>query len=522
MPTQGPGTPSRTMSTILSRAIARRSDAAGRRRRQQHAAARANASGHIARAAADDTATAADGESAPDDESPENHASQPRLRIDPLEVDPEGLDLATLLRGESAESLALSELPPAEAPEQAPSEAPAEDAAGEPPVDAAPEIEIVNPPAAPAVLLARKYPAVKVDRMPLAQFLDFATSLSALPVSASPAELRLAAVSAATPVSVDAKDATIEQLLVAAMKPLRLTPVIEGPQITLRRILGDRPRELAYPVDDLVNGDAKELAGWVQDLASPESWRAHGGAGELVVDGATLRIRAPERLGYETILFLERYRTVRGIAPRSKYPAELLTAWANAGAGDERLAAPATFTFSQPTAVREVFRWWQEELGAAVLVDWPALGAMRVWPHSRMRASAVGRPWSEALTAALEPLGLGWRVVDRGTIEITSRERVENEPVLEMYQLGEAAKASATKVSATDLLADAAADAHAAAANAPTNVAHLDEANRVLFVLAPASVQRGLTARLAADGFLPGVDDFGGRTSASKPARVSE
>jgi hypothetical protein len=54
-------------------------------------------------------------------------------------------------------------------------------------------------------LLERRLPAVTIESMPLCRFLNFASDLAGLPVSVSPDELRLAAVLAATPVTVDAK-----------------------------------------------------------------------------------------------------------------------------------------------------------------------------------------------------------------------------------------------------------------------------------------------------------------------------
>ena len=207
----------------------------------------------------------------------------PRLRIDPLDLDPEGMDLASLLNGPAVDPLAQSEAIDAEPAVPAPSAAVADDPAGDPAValagaEAVRRADGGKAPAAPAVLLARRVPAVKIDGMPLADFLAFATSLSAMPVSVAPDELRLAAVAPTTTVSVDAKDATIEQVLGAALKPLRLAPAVEGGQIVLRRAIADQRRDLTYPVGDL-GVDPRELARWVAAMVEPASWQAAGGAG---------------------------------------------------------------------------------------------------------------------------------------------------------------------------------------------------------------------------------------------------
>ncbi len=430
---------------------------------------------------------------------------EPRLRIDPLDLDPEGLDLSTLLAGRvAADPLAASDLDATPAP-VVDSAVPAKPADGAPPDEAPPaehpRFEPVGPPTNVASLLARRVPALTIEAMPLCRFLDFAVEFSGLPVSVSPDELRLAAISAATPASVDAQDATIVDLLATALKPLRLAPQVAGSQIVLRRIVTERRRELSYPVDDLAAtpADMTRLAGWVQDLVAPETWKPHGGGGTLTVDGSSLRIDHDERVGYETILFLERYRAARGLKPRSKYPAALLTPGDAGAALAARMQAPATFTFSQPTSLRSAIRWWQEETDTAILVDWPALTDQRCWPQSRITASATNRPWGEALAAALAPLGLGWRPVDGRTIEVTSLDKILTEPQLVLYRLSDITPADDSALLAqVSRLTDADSDADAGAA-------FYDAEHRVLLVRRPAAAQRRLDEWLAAEGLLAGA-----------------
>ncbi|HYO23960.1 MAG TPA: hypothetical protein VEQ85_03340, partial [Lacipirellulaceae bacterium] len=437
-------------------------------------------------------------------------ASAPRLRIDPLEVDPEGLDLSMLVSGDAGDAAALSELPGEAAPAR--ESVGVSSPEGEPAAQPAdlPQEEPAAPPAAAEVLLARRYPAIHIEKMPLGRFLHFATALSAVPVSASPQELRLAAASAATAVSVEAADATIVELLAAALKPAGLVPMVEDSHIVLRRAGEDRERELKIPIDDLVDAaggpTAETIADWVPALVAPAAWQRAGGPGSVVVDGPALHVRQSERVGFETVLLLERYRVARGLPPRSKYPQKLLGALVHTERLLERLAAPATFTFSRPTPLAEVFAYWQQELGVAVLVDWPALAEVRLAPHSRTSVSAAAASWGAGLTAALAPLELDWRIVDGRTIEITSAEKVRSEPQLGIYML-KALPASAGDRSASNAAAadQATMQAHVqklvAQQGASAGVA-FDGAHGVLMVLAPAADQRRLVGWLGAEGFL--------------------
>jgi hypothetical protein len=426
------------------------------------------------------------------EQEPPADAPAPRLRIDPLEIDPEGLDLATLFRPRADEPVVESLV---DAGPAAPVESEAPAAAGEAP--AARQVVrrdggVGGAPGDAAVLLARRLPGVEVEKMPLCRFLDLAGQLSGLPVSVEPAELRLASASAGAEVSVEAKDATIEEIVAAAVKPLKLAVAVENSQLILRHPAGEKRRTTACPVDDLVGGQltAEELGGWIQELVAPESWEGGGGSGKLKVAGDALEIEQREDVTYETFMLLERWRLVRGLPTRTKYPKALLAAGAENVAMAERLGGPATFTFSQYTPLREIFRWWQEELEVAVLVDWPALAEDRLWPQTRIAASAIDKPWGEAIDSVLEPLGLGWRPAGARAIQITTLGKVRTEPVVELYRLAASSTATAAEL-ANQVARLAAAEGDGPATQASVAVKY-DAANRVLLARAPASVQRRL------------------------------
>jgi hypothetical protein len=286
-------------------------------------------------------------------------------------------------------------------------------------------------------LLSRKLPAVNVKKMPLCRFLDLSTQLSGLPVSVAPAELRMAAVTPATPASVEASDATIETMLTAALAPLRLQPVVQGDHVLLKRKGDEARRAVDYPVDDLAATPekVKQLAERVTKLAAPDAWQAGGGDAMISIDSGKLRVEAPVPIQYEVLFVLERYRLTRGLPPRTKYPSNLLDAGSFHAAVAERISAPAMFTFTEYTPIREVFRFWQEETEVAVLVDWPALAEERLWPQTRIACSAGDKSWGEAMDSVLGPLGLAWRAVDQRAIEITTQAKAASESMVEFYRV---------------------------------------------------------------------------------------
>ena len=425
-------------------------------------------------------------------------AAAPRLRIDPLDVDPEGLDLATLFGGPPKDPLAESQLPVTSAADVA-SEAPADPLPGAAaPADAGPQAVrrddrngAIGPPDA-TLLLARRIPALKATGLPLGRLLEFSVELSGVPVSVDPQELRRAGVSAATPTKIEAKDATIEAVLAPALEPLRLKPVVEDGQIVLRRTVEDRRRSVPYKVDDLATTDAavRQLAAWVEALVAPASWQRARGDGVVQVAGGTLQVDHLESVQYDVLFLLERYRLAAGLPTRSKYPAALLTPSPTA-ALRVRMNGPATFTFTNYTPLADVFRYWEEELDVAVLVDWPAVAGERLWPQSRIACSAAAQPWGEALDEVLAPLGLAWRPVDARTIEITSRAKVESEPAVEIYLL-------ATIADATQVAMLFEQSFHAiGAVNETATVKAIDGARGILLARLPAAAQRELCRALA-------------------------
>ncbi|MCA9235787.1 MAG: hypothetical protein KDA44_09970 [Planctomycetales bacterium] len=363
-----------------------------------------------------------------------------RRTIDPLDVDPEGLNLSSLLAGPppaTPSEAALEDVPTEEPADDAPPQPqPTEDELARSAVRRDPDGSPAGAPPDVAAALATHLPAVQIKQMPLCRFLDFATQLSGTPVSVSPQQLQLAAITAGRSVSVDLQDATLQQVLAEALKPLRLEPRADEAQIVLQRTGLPQRRTIDYPVDDLTTGDisAETIARWIESYVAPESWTAGGGDGTIAVGDGSLSIDAVEPVQYETLLLLEGIRKARGLTPKSRYPAKLVSDRSPYFALNERLTAPATFTFTAYTPLRAIFRHWQEETEVAVLVDWPALTEARLWPQTRVACSQHDVPWTSALDAVLQPLGLGWRAVDERTIEIISGAKLTSQPETHIYR----------------------------------------------------------------------------------------
>jgi len=417
-------------------------------------------------------------------------------RFDPLEFDPQRLDLSQL------DAPRLTESEAANANDVA-AEVPVEDmtptASPSPsqrvrrnPDSSSPEL----PPDAEQQL-AQVLPALQFDGMPLTRFLEMISRLANVPVSIGPEQLLMAGAVANTAVSLDAQEVRLDEALQSALQPLKLKAVPLGPHVVLVREGSDKVREIDYPIDDLVSEEfpLETLADWVVRLVAPTSWQQAGGAGTLDASPNSLHVKQSQHIHYQVLFFLERLRLARELAPRSKFPTERLAGPGQQVTLAEKLGGPTTFTFSHYTPLREIFSHWQQELDVAVLVDWPALNELGLWPQSEFACSANNQPWQQAFDELLEPMGLGWRTVTPQALEITTAEKAADELQLKLYRLQPAAreKGSELVASAQSQLPQHSTDGTAV---------EYDSIGNVLIVLQPATAQRRIKRWLAEQGLM--------------------
>jgi len=426
--------------------------------------------------------------------SPLTHAAKgltpeqaPRIarRFDPLDFDPESLTLATVDRPivtvEPLASDALDE--PVKISEEVPSTLPL--------VRRGPDANKEARERDALKHFALLIPQVKIDAMSLVDCLRLFSQLSGVPVSVAPEQLLMAGISPKRKVSLDATELSLGEMLNRILKPLHLTYAAQGAQVVVVRQEATKHREINYPTSDLVSAETSEeqLASWVEQLVAPTSWQSAGGEGTLEATTGILRIEATQQVQYQVLILLERLRLARKLPPKGHYPVERLVGIRTQALLQERLAKSTTFTFSQFTPIDDIFVHWQTELGAPLLIDWPALAEAEIWPATPIACAIREQPWFTALEKVLEPLGLGWRAVAGGAIEITSAEKVQSELQLEHYFLQR------------DFDGDTA-QLRAMAKQHTAGVIRYDPTGKVLLVLESAAVQRLILQRLQEQGLL--------------------
>lgn len=418
----------------------------------------------------------------------------PRLarKFDPLDYDPERLSLNTVDQPQEPETAAV------DVPEP-PTPASAEPIAEQPPanLDVARLGENADADVAARDAeqqLSLLIPAIEFEDLPLVDAIELISQLSGQPVSVAPHDLLMAGITAEESVSHTSRDASLGSALEEILKPLRLEYSTSGPQIIVRRRAADKLREIKYPVDDLVGGgqSEEELAGWIEQLVAPQTWQSAGGAGTLVTSPGSLQITQPQHVQYQILILLERLRLARELSPRSRYPVEQLAGRPAQAALSAQLASMATFTFTQPTPLREVLSHWRAELAVPLLFDWPALADAGIWPGTTITCSIHNEPWQVALDKTLSAVGLGWRVATGGAIEITSAASANEDLQLELYPLREKTTWDADTLSALT---------NEQTSNV-TGVIVYDSVGNVVLSLQPAATQRQIYRQLRQENLL--------------------
>ena len=266
-------------------------------------------------------------------------------------------------------------------------------------------------------------PAFAVKDMLLTDYLDFIGSISGVPISVAPLELQMAGISPGKHVSLDAQEISLDEALAQVLKPLRLEATTVGNQVVIVREDAERVRTIEYPLDDLLGrqASAEDFAEWIEQLIDPETWESAGGSGKMTASATGLSIEQAQGVHYQILLFPRtdsprQSRCRSGVAILPGYSVPNLSAWSL------RIDSlhPRRLPFRTKHSLADVFRYWQSELGLAVLVDWPELAKANLWPDSRVTCSITNEPWHAALDAVLTPLELGWRASPGGTIQITS------------------------------------------------------------------------------------------------------
>lgn len=281
--------------------------------------------------------------------------------------------------------------------------------------------------------------AIEVNDLPLADFLQLVTEMSTLPITLDTTALPAIKTSAEAKVSVRLQDTKVADVLTAALKPHNLAYLVTDRHVTVVPIASTKSelRQIKHEVGDLAKtpAEAISLAEIIHAVVEPASWDDAGGRGTIEVEGTTITIAQTPEAHFATVVLCEKLRLARGLATRSAYAPTVLTLAPRVSAADALLDTPVTMNFVPPTRLTRVADHIKRTAGLRVLIDWRALAAAGWTPEGEVKAGVAGLPLAAFLDHLCRRMEIAWRVIDSGTVELTSREALLTTPDLEVYPL---------------------------------------------------------------------------------------
>lgn len=353
-----------------------------------------------------------------------------------------------------------------------------------------------------AARLQDRLAEVEFAEVPLRSFLRFVMNFSTIPISVDPDALALVRATPQTKVRLRLADATVDQLLTAALSPLRLAHVPVGQQLVVTRPPppDGQLRTLAHDVSDLVGDDPDQLARlaeWIVEMVEPASWEAAGGTGVIRESPPSLVMQQEETILLRAIVFCERLRAARGLPPQSKFDAALFSLEPRLARAAAHLARPVTLNYPQPTALTRILDRLSDEGGVELLVDWPSLMELGWSPDTETTMTANQQPLGEVLTGLLQPMDLTYRFVDPAWLQVTTPAAAEARWDIEFYPLPALPANGETPAAWVARLRSELTGGEPAAL---PGVLAFDEPSRHLIAALPQGQQRKLAERLAQGG----------------------
>ncbi len=274
-----------------------------------------------------------------------------------------------------------------------------------------------------AETLAKPLPEIELKQIPLNDALGLFSNLTGTPLSTSPTALRHAAVDAGEKIDITGVGIPISEILNEALASVRLSLAADGQHGLVVRKGVEQESTFNHKLGDLTSLSDKHLLLFETYCLAPLQLDENGNAS----------IRQPKRSQFDLLILTERLRLARGLPTTSKYPKRLLSVEPLYAQMASVLERKTTFNFVSSTRFIALMDHLSQATGLAVLVDWPALAEVDIYPNTTMTALADNCTWAEALDGILGELQLGWVPTDGKTLWITSKSIESSRRFTEFY-----------------------------------------------------------------------------------------
>jgi hypothetical protein len=280
----------------------------------------------------------------------------------------------------------------------------------------------------------------KYERIRMIDFLETMSDLSRVPITMDLDALEPLKISPASRINVIAGKTTIGSLIDGALKThhKKLGVVRNDQGLTIAPLGFDRPLPMDHPIDDLAATPAERaaLVETIQKFVQPDSWTEVSGKSRIADSGDALHIEHDMQAQYQVIVLLEKLRTARSKPSNNTYfDAQTF----HLKSRRERAAKKTSRTLDLNHVIQEplatIVRKLEWAAGTNIAVDWSALRSESIGRDTPARLIARSKTLAEAMDALVQPLGLAWRVHDATTLQISTKQQINDRLELEIYDL---------------------------------------------------------------------------------------
>lgn len=335
---------------------------------------------------------------------------------------------------------------------------------------------------------------VQYLQSPLAVEVNQLARLLGYPITFDLLHIDTAAIDLFQPMSWNASDVTIEQVLDRMLADAGLVKSLvtsgDAQQGVVATGLVIRPQgydkfaEQAWEIPAMSERTAEqraELERQAKLFLVPYAWDTAGSAGTIVSQGNGWQV-SQMPVGHRVMAQWIANMQVAAEQIRSeKVEANVPVLPTRSHLARERLEHALQWPPSWGRGLDEVLEQLRRETGLRVLVDWDALSPLGWTAAVKVPGNVSSRTAREFLDQLTQAMELGWRIVDQQTVEITTHERLRARTDLEMYSLADLARTGLTAERIRDLL-NAVIGVQAGRAGA---IWYYDAATQSLWILAP-------------------------------------
>lgn len=290
--------------------------------------------------------------------------------------------------------------------------------------------------------LADSIVRVRATDLSVDEFLHQVSAISSIPLQWDPDVRRLARLRGDARVTVRIDEpTTVGALLDAGLGPLGFGAVPREGYVEILK--GERPlelRDVTIPWDQVPIPASlrEEFVAKVRTWIDAANWGEDPAGRTIAAAEEGIAIRQTETELFKIDLLVDRLRTTMGQAPARGTPTELLDPQPAHLRGTTILEQPAEMIALRPVPLEQALFDLSQSAGVAIAVDWNSLLASGWGPTSEATFTAPKAPLRETLAVSLRKLGLGYRTVDEGTVQILSPEALALGVEIEVYRLDDA------------------------------------------------------------------------------------